>query len=301
MAQTYTNLEIILVDDGSPDNCGKICDDLASEDSRIKVVHKENGGLSDARNCGVEMARGEYITFIDSDDYVSEEYVEYLYDLLKVNNADTSCCCYVKTNGDTAEFGISDNLLDVQTMTGWEACKRLHADLYLVLVVAWAKLYRAEIVKKHSFPVGRIHEDEATTFKFFYDSSIVVVGNRELYAYYQRPDSIMGKRKEGDSVNVIWAMEQRGYAFEQMKEFELAQCTWDVLFNRCVMESMDYNGIHDRYLKNFKTGKRLSRKTILHLMLYNIHPVVYKMYVWRGSLLKVLKAKVKTFLGKHEV
>lgn len=92
LTQTYTNLEIILVDDGSPDNCGNICDNYAQKDSRIKVIHKTNGGLSDARNKGIDIAHGEYITFIDSDDYVSNDYIEVLYNLLKENNAQMSIC-----------------------------------------------------------------------------------------------------------------------------------------------------------------------------------------------------------------
>ena len=90
--QTYKNLEIILVDDGSPDNCPKKCDEYEKKDTRIKVIHKENGGLSDARNAGIDIAKGKYITFIDSDDYVSEDYVEYMYNLLKQNNTKMSTC-----------------------------------------------------------------------------------------------------------------------------------------------------------------------------------------------------------------
>ena len=92
--QTYTNLEIILVDDGSPDNCPAICDDYASKDSRIKVIHKENGGQSSARNAGIKIAKGEYISFIDSDDYVSPVYIEQLYSTLKRSGAGLSCCTY---------------------------------------------------------------------------------------------------------------------------------------------------------------------------------------------------------------
>ena len=88
--QTYKNLEIILVDDGSPDNCPKMCDDWAKKDKRIKVIHKENGGLSDARNKGIDIAKGEFITFIDSDDYVENNYVEFLYNLVRENHAEIS-------------------------------------------------------------------------------------------------------------------------------------------------------------------------------------------------------------------
>ncbi len=95
--QTYRNLEIILVDDGSPDHCPEICEDYARNDSRVRVIHKQNGGLSDARNYGIEVAKGKYITCIDSDDYVSEDFIEYLYKLLKDANADISVCGFIKT------------------------------------------------------------------------------------------------------------------------------------------------------------------------------------------------------------
>ena len=94
-AQTYKNLEIILIDDGSPDNCGRICDEYAANDPRVKVIHKQNGGMSDARNTGLDNATGEYLTFIDSDDYVSENFVDTLLNALRDNDADMSVCSFV--------------------------------------------------------------------------------------------------------------------------------------------------------------------------------------------------------------
>ena len=98
--QTYRNTQIILVDDGSNDGCGIICDEAARKDKRIVVIHKSNGGLSDARNRGIDIARGKYITFIDSDDYISEDYLEYLYGILKKNNAQISICGHIKTKNE---------------------------------------------------------------------------------------------------------------------------------------------------------------------------------------------------------
>ena len=131
MRQTYENIEIILVDDGSPDNCPGMCDELALKDKRIKVYHKENGGLSDASNYGVERAHGKYIAFIDSDDYISDDYIEYLYNMLKKNDADISCCGYVETSEDTVEFPENCALPEEQTLTGREACFGLFGDLYM--------------------------------------------------------------------------------------------------------------------------------------------------------------------------
>ena len=111
LAQTYKNLDIILVDDGSPDNSGKICDAYAEKDSRITVIHQANGGLSDARNAGIAVAKGAYLTFLDSDDWVPKEYIAYLYDLLKETGSAISLCNFLKTtnrgvaNGDRTGNG----------------------------------------------------------------------------------------------------------------------------------------------------------------------------------------------------
>lgn len=111
MKQTYSNIEIILVDDGATDNSGEMCDFYAKEDSRVKVIHKDNGGLSDARNCGIEVTKGEFITFVDSDDIVSCKYIETLYSLIKNNNADISICNCVHCFDDTdIQFSMSTYL-----------------------------------------------------------------------------------------------------------------------------------------------------------------------------------------------
>ena len=99
--QTYTKIEILLVDDGSPDSCPMLCEEWGKRDTRIKVLHKENGGLSDARNYGIVHAKGEYVSFVDSDDYVSTNYIKYLYGLIEKTGADTSCCILkTVTSGD---------------------------------------------------------------------------------------------------------------------------------------------------------------------------------------------------------
>lgn len=111
ICQTYKNIEIILVDDGSPDNSGKICDDYAKKDSRIKVIHKENGGLSDARNAGLKIATGKYIGFVDSDDYISVEMYEKLYNQAKKEDADIACCNYYRVK---MEKNLIKELLEIK-------------------------------------------------------------------------------------------------------------------------------------------------------------------------------------------
>lgn len=184
--QTYKNLEIILVDDGSPDNCGKICDEYAKKDDRINVIHKENGGLSDARNAGIDIANGKYITFIDSDDYVSEDYVEFLYSLIKENNADISMGKhFIIYKNDIINTGTDlKNILKPK-----EALEKM---LYSndLDVSAWAKLYKKELFQNIKYPKGRLYEDAATTYKLIDKSKIIAFYSKPIYYYVIRDNSI---------------------------------------------------------------------------------------------------------------
>lgn len=267
--QTYGNYEIILVDDGSPDDCGKICDWYATQYSKIRVFHKKNGGLSDARNYGVEQARGEYIAFIDSDDYVEPDYLAYLYGLLKKHNADISVCCMIKTEEDSAAFGENKELPIESVLTGYDACVGLMRSLYMVLVTAWGKLIKNEIVKKYPFPVGKKHEDEATTCKYYYESNKVVVGNQCLYAYFQNDTGIMHTLEDSVNMDSIWAMEHRSRFFEEKQEKKLMNMSWYKLFDYCVWESSQHNGRYDFYLSDFDQNKKLSFRTRFEVRLYN--------------------------------
>ena len=187
-SQTYDNLEIILVDDGSPDDCGDICDKYAEKDNRIVVVHKQNGGLSDARNKGAEIANGEYITFIDSDDYVTDTYVEYLYSLIEKYHTRMSLCTHtvVFEKGNNIIYGNGKD--EVLTT---EICleRMLYDDV--INTSAWAKLYETEMVRKFPYPVGKLFEDIATTYKFFMECGTIACGYKSQYFYMLRSSSIV--------------------------------------------------------------------------------------------------------------
>lgn len=283
--QTYSNLEIILVDDGSPDHCGEICDEFAKHDDRIKVYHKVNGGLSDARNYGVVRSSGKYIAFVDSDDYIAPNYIEYLYNLIDTHQADISGCYMIKTYSDEVEYCIQQNLPDVRILSGYDASKCLLNDLYTVLVTAWGKLYKREVVEANPFPVGRIHEDEATTCKYYYDSKRVVVGNQCLYAYYQNPDSIMRSVEKIFDEDKFWSLSHRAEYYESKKEIFLAKCAWEILVNRYIDDSKQNNGRCDKYLKGFSKGKHLFQGTKRRLFFYNISPKLYEGYIKLKSIL----------------
>lgn len=188
--QTYKNLEIILVDDGSPDLCPQMCDDYAEKDSRIKVVHKKNGGLSDARNAGMAVATGEYISFIDSDDYVSDDFIECLLDVMNKENSDIAECSVVKFYEDNRFDEISDDL-SVKTYDTQDAMSALIAENPLHQHV-WNKLYKTELVKDIPYAVGKLNEDEFWTYRVFGRANKVARLNKTMYYYFQRSSSIMG-------------------------------------------------------------------------------------------------------------
>ena len=214
LAQTYQNLEIILVDDGSPDRCGEICDRFAQEDPRVKVFHKANSGVSSARNYGVAHSHGAFVSFIDADDYVAPNYVEYLFDLLMKYHADIVCCCMDQTTENTSAYGINHSIPNEQLLKGKEACQALFGNLYDILVTVWGKLYKREIVQKYPFPIGRRYEDEAIVCKYYYTADRVAVGNQCLYAYYQNPGSFMHAKKHCFNEDYIWALRHRAEFLE---------------------------------------------------------------------------------------
>ena len=188
--QTYKNLEIILVDDGSPDRCPQMCDDYAEKDSRIKVVHKKNGGLSDARNAGMAVATGEYISFIDSDDYVSDDFFECLLDVMNKENSDIAECSVVKFYEDNRFDEFIDDL-SVKTYDTQDAMSALIAENPFHQHV-WNKLYKTELVKDIPYAVGKLNEDEFWTYRVFGRANKVARLNKTMYYYFQRNSSIMG-------------------------------------------------------------------------------------------------------------
>ena len=187
--QTFTNLEIILVDDGSTDSSGRLCDKLATTDSRISVIHKENGGLSDARNAGIHVAKGRYITFIDSDDSVETDMIEYLYYLVKKGPYKMALCTHnivFEEKKRVVKIGNgAEEVLDAETC--------IERMLYhnVVDTAAWAKLYETSIFTNIKFSKGKLFEDIGTTYKTFIESGFVSCGFRSKYNYYVRSNSIV--------------------------------------------------------------------------------------------------------------
>lgn len=193
ICQTYSNLEIFLVDDGSPDRCPQICDEYAQKDSRIKVIHKNNRGLSSARNAALDCFKGDFVCFIDSDDYIEPNYVETLLTLQRKNNADLVICeyDYAERDGSLYEHKKIPWNRSITHKDFWNLF--CDSDYRIFSAVAWNKLYRAKIFDHVRYLQGKCMEDNFIIKSVIEECDVIYVTNQSLYYYVQRPDSIMGR------------------------------------------------------------------------------------------------------------
>lgn len=227
--QTYRNLEIILVDDGSPDHCPAMCDAWAAKDSRIKVMHKENGGLSDARNAGMAVASGTYMGFVDSDDYIAPEMYQLLYDRITVDGSDIAACGVEMVYED----GTSPRKLTASgncVLNKDAAMEAIIRENWLKQPV-WHKLYKTELIRDILFPVGKYHEDIFWSYQAIARVQKVSVVDTTCYFYVQRSGSIMGERYSIRRLDAIEAKQQRmHYLQREFPELE-GRGQLDLLFS----------------------------------------------------------------------
>lgn len=219
--QTYKKLDIILVDDGSDDSCPDICDRYAKDNTCVRVIHKKNGGLSDARNAGMRIAKGKYITFVDSDDIVDPRFIEKLYLSIIESHADISFCDYLRVDESCTEHFASEAENDTDVFSGRECLHKLfNPDRHGMEFIAWGKLYKKELFSKHhiEYPVGRIHEDTFTTYKLFYYARKVVFIDNQLYFYRTRSGSIMTSNFSPKRLDSVEAYREACSFFEKKGE-----------------------------------------------------------------------------------
>ena len=248
--QTYKNLEIILVDDGSPDNCPVLCDEWAMKDIRIKVVHKDNGGLSDARNAGLAIASGDYIGFIDGDDYINPFMYETLMKAMTDSGSDiTSCQFQMFPDGEDAPL--------VSACNGYHVLDRRETmssliDNTTICQVVWNKLYRKSLVEDIPFLVGKYHEDEFWSYQVLGKARKVAVVDYIGYNYLQRKESIMGANYSIRRLDAIEAkILRQQYLEEALPDSELtnAMIKRFETINRLHRKFEDYSIIYDSLLE----------------------------------------------------
>lgn len=190
LAQSYTNIEVIIVNDGSTDNSLGLCIECSKQDKRVRVVSKKNGGLSDARNYGMQFCTCELITFIDSDDFVSRNYIKNLYELMQRYQADIACTNYIRFYDNCDVAAVNKKKFE-KVFDSQEAIKDV---LYQKNIAnsAWGKLYKFSLFEDIIFPKGRLCEDLGTFYKLFRKASVIVYSSIQDYYYLQRKTSIMG-------------------------------------------------------------------------------------------------------------
>lgn len=278
--QSYKKLEIILVDDGSTDRCPQICDEWASKDNRIKVIHKKNGGLSDARNYGFEVATGEYIGYVDSDDWIELDMYEILMNVINREKSDIACCSVRKVWEDR-DLQSTDyiNKLQITSFDTENALKLLIEDNILQQTV-WNKLYRKDIIDGISFEVGRFHEDVFWSYRIIGNAKKISIVNIECYNYFQRDNSIMGQGYSLKRLDALDALENRCRYIEKYfpslsklaMESYMSSCMYQL---QCVFRSKDINIIHkgksnikDRIRKEKIKNKYINIDLKQHLWVY---------------------------------
>lgn len=215
LRQSFYDFELILVDDGSPDNCGAICETYAAGDNRIHVIHQENGGLSAARNTGIDYVMrssdSNWIAFVDSDDWVHPDYLKVLYNTAKQTSCKLSACGFFKTEGEP--FPEVQDVPPQCLSADDYYCGQIHGG---VTAVAWNKLYHKSLFKNLRYPIGKLHEDEFTTYQAVYQTGRVGVTPVQLYAYYQNPEGIMRSQWNPRRMHVLEAFEEQiAFAKEQ--------------------------------------------------------------------------------------
>lgn len=190
LAQSYTNIEVIIVNDGSTDNSLGLCIECSKQDKRVRVVSKKNGGLSDARNYGMQFCTCELITFIDSDDFVSRNYIKNLYELMQKYQADIACTNYIRFYDNCDVVAVNKKNFE-KVFDSQEAIKDV---LYQKNIAnsAWGKMYKFSLFEDIIFPKGRLCEDLGTFYKLFRKASIIAYSSVQDYYYLQRKTSIMG-------------------------------------------------------------------------------------------------------------
>lgn len=209
LSQTFRDFTLILVDDGSPDNCGKICEAYAARDSRVHVIHQKNGGLSAARNTGIEWAmkhnEGQWLAFVDSDDWVHTDYLRLLYHAAEVYQTKISACGIQRTGGEPLADISEEDPVCLQA-DDYYCTETVHEGM---TAVAWNKLYHKSLFQKLRYPVGKLHEDEFTTYKAVYEAGWVAIVHAKLYAYYQNPQGIMRSAWNPRRMHMLEAFEQQ--------------------------------------------------------------------------------------------
>lgn len=298
--QTFRDFELILVNDGSPDNCGNICDLYKERDSRIKVIHKKNGGLSSARNAGLDIAKGDYIGFVDSDDYINKNMYEVLYNIAKNDNSDIVICDYKSVNKNNENYDDSiEKKYEVSRFNNIEALNELYSDNNIIFTVAWNKIYKRYLFNNLRYELGKLHEDEFIIHKILYNSNKISFVKYKLYYYLQTENSIMRSQFNIKKLQLEEALEDR-IRFFKLKGLSNLKYKAEVsyikntfkLYIRANNEFDKSNENFKRFIKNMRyrsisllrnpyylfSNSYYNIKEKMAILIFSINPLIYNKF-----------------------
>ncbi len=297
--QTFTDFEIILVDDGSPDNCGKICDEYADKDPRILVIHQENRGVSAARNTAIEWAlknsNSQWLTFIDSDDWIHPQYLELLFSSAIALGLDISACQYQKASTVSSFIAVNDNSPNkIDT-------ENFYIENPVTAVVPCCKLYKKTYFETIRYPIGIRYEDEFTTYKVLFKTPHIAYIDEKLYFYYTNPSGFMNSAWSPRKLDIINALEEQVAFFKKngyndaLKKIELT-LLWRLTSQiKATEKSDEYSyltpGLKKKlkgYFKEYKKDLSLSIRTATEIY-EKVYPRLTKLFVIIVSIYKKLK------------
>ncbi|PAV31539.1 hypothetical protein CIL05_02455 [Virgibacillus profundi] len=294
--QTYKNLEIIIINDGSTDGSQEICDKFAELDERIIVVHQSNIGLSSVRNKGLDMASGELIGFVDSDDSIHPRMYEILQKHLHDNDADIAMCEISKVydtniNEHIRESNITVNKQEIHFLEQEEAFKNLFNEKNLVTVVPWNKLYKKEVFKHVRYPDGKVHDDEFVIHHIIQATKKIVFTDAVLYYYFHNENSFTNEKYTLKRLDAIEAIKDRVLLFELQKYNELLQKGSNTYLHLIIIHYYSVQRhfpiekeVMEQLKKEFEIGFKnykniINYKNRMELKFFSIHPSVYSRFV----------------------
>lgn len=286
LKQTYRNLEILLIDDGSTDKSGNICDSFANIDDRVIVLHKENGGQSTARNLGIENANGKWISFVDSDDFVREDYISELYRLCIEYNVPISQCGAVRGLDNCFPKEVSQ-----VREKKWKFIEMYKSKERAFRAIVWGKLIKANLVKKNLFPIGKIFEDEGMIFKCMYEGKECVSTNKHMYYYYMSDNSTIRNNNKSINFDFIDIFDDRINFLIDRNELELVNFTKKellirILLRYCVAKDLKQNindiqrmmVIFNNHYNNINWKYDISKKEICAIRLFYYFPRIFAFF-----------------------
>ena len=289
LGQTFTDLELILVDDGSPDACPQMCDAAAEQDSRVRVIHQKNGGLSAARNTGIEVARGNWLGFVDSDDFVAPDFYEKLYNAAVNADADCAVCSVQLIHEDGSRMDTPPQWkVYGRGYTGEDVLKTITWQDNVPYLVAWNKLYRREVFRTLRYPVGRINEDVFVFAELFDTIKMVACVEQPLYFYRQRKDSIMQSKCALRNLDEMWSFVHCFECFQRSGRMKMLPFVESRIFAKLtgVYYRLSAQEQHSDAMRQAMAAQKkaakllrqqgmLTKKAALRTMLFQTFPVVY--------------------------